>query len=128
MPNKCTSCGKLHPDDAKYLVDGCDVCGGKFFFFVKEEDIERAEKELQDLSTKEVKEIEEDVRYIIPQDVSPEETVVLDVEAIRVIKPGKYKIDVVNLFKQRPIIIRIGPGRYELDLTNLMPKLKKKKR
>ena len=122
MPNKCTKCGKIHPDDAPYLIDGCDECGCKFFFYVREGDLERAEREMGNLSNGELREIERDIRYIIP-DVESEETVILDLEAIRVIKPGKYRIDVTNLFTQKPIVIRVGPGKYEIDLTSLLPKL-----
>jgi predicted nucleic acid-binding Zn-ribbon protein len=126
MPNKCTKCGKIHPDDATYLFQGCDVCGSKFFFYIRQEALHKAEKELKELKPKEVEEIEHDIREIIPRDVDKDETVVLDLEAIRVIKPGKYRIDVSNLFTQRPIVIRVGPGRYELDLTTLMTKFRKR--
>jgi len=120
MPNKCTVCGKIHPDNAPYLVNGCDRCGSKFFFFVKESDIKKAEEDLSKLSRREIEEIERDIREILPE--CGEETVILDIEAIRVIKPGKYKIDVTTLFSQKPIVIRIGPGKYELDLSVLLPK------
>ena len=126
MPNKCTRCGKIFPDDAKELLTGCDVCGSKFFFYVRQEALERAEKELKTLSKKEVDEIERDIRQIIPKP-SEDETVVLDLEAIRVIRPGKYRIDVTNLFNQKPLVIRVGPGRYELDLSTLLTKVRIKK-
>ncbi len=126
MPNKCTRCGKMFPDDSKEIINGCDVCGSKFFFYIRQEALEKAEKELKSLKKEEVEEIERDIRQIIPRPVNEDETVVLDLEAIRVIKPGKYRIDVVNLFNQRPIVIRVGPGRYEIDLSTLMTKLKRK--
>jgi predicted nucleic acid-binding Zn-ribbon protein len=126
IPNKCTRCGKIHADDSPYLVTGCDVCGSKFFFYIRQDSLEKAEKEIKELKPKEIDEIEHDIRDIIPRDVDKDETVVLDLEAIRVIKPGKYRIDVSNLFTQRPIVIRVGPGRYELDLTTLMTKFRKR--
>ncbi len=124
MPSKCTKCGKIHSDNSSYLLNGCDKCGSKFFFFIREEAAAKLEESLADLSKKEIAEIERDVRDIIPKNVRPDETVVLDLEAIRVIKPGKYRIDVSNLFKQNPIVIRIGPGKYELDFSYLTQKLK----
>jgi predicted nucleic acid-binding Zn-ribbon protein len=126
MPNKCTRCGKIHADDSMALINGCDQCGSKFFFYVRQEALEKAEKELKELKPREIDEIEKDIRDIIPKDVDKDETVVLDVEAIRVIKPGKYRIDVSNLFNQRPVVIRVGAGRYELDLTTIMSKSKNK--
>ena len=129
MPNKCTHCGKIHQDDAPYLLNGCDKCGSKFFFFVKEEWLSKADKDLKKLSGKELEEIEHDVRDIISEGgltkVS-DETVVLDLEAINVIKPGKYEIDVVNLFNQKPLIIKVGAGKYEIDLSVLAEKWKYK--
>ena len=126
MPNKCTVCGKIHPDDAKYLMEGCDKCGSKFFFYVRKDRLKQAEEDIKQLSRREIREIEDDIRYIVPEDVKKDETVILDVEAIRVIKPGKYQIDVTNLFTQRPIVIRVGPGKYEIDLSTMMTKLKKR--
>lgn len=122
MPSKCTKCGKMHADDSNYLLNGCDECGSKFFFFIREEVAQKLD-ELPDLSKKELEEIERDVRDIIPESAK-RETVALDLEAIRIIKPGKYKIDVSNLFKQNPIVIRVGAGKYELDFTYLSKRLK----
>lgn len=127
MPNKCTRCGKIHPDDAKYLLEGCDECGSKFFFYVRQEVLRSVEREIERLSPKEVEEIERDIREIIePERIEKDETVVLDLEAIRVLRPGKYVIDVANLFTQKPIVIRASPGKYELDLSVLLSRLKRK--
>ncbi|MEM5798248.1 MAG: Zn-ribbon containing protein [Candidatus Aenigmatarchaeota archaeon] len=128
MPNRCARCGKLHPDSADYILNGCDECGSKFFFFVKEKDIERIESELRWLSKSEVSEIERDIREIISEEteIKPDDTVVLDVEAIWAIKPGKYRIDIVNLFSQRPLVVKVGPGKYLIDLRTLLPRLLKK--
>jgi predicted nucleic acid-binding Zn-ribbon protein len=128
MPNKCTRCGKIHADDSPYLVSGCDVCGSKFFFYIRQEVLNKADKELKKLTPKEIDEIERDIREIIPEDVDEDETVVLDLEAIRVVKPGKYEIDVTNLFNQKPIVIRMGPGKYELDLSVLLSRMAGKER
>jgi predicted nucleic acid-binding Zn-ribbon protein len=126
IPNKCTRCGKIFADDSPSLVNGCDVCGSKFFFYIRRDALEKADREIKELKPREIDEIEKDIRDIIPRDVEKDETVVLDLEAIRVIRPGKYRIDVTNLFTQRPIVIRVGPGRYELDLTTLMTKFRER--
>ena len=122
MPNKCTRCGKIHPDNANYLVKGCDVCGSRFFFYIRPEAVAKYEKEVEKLTKEEVNEIEQDIREILPDKIEKDETVILDLEAIRIIKPGKYRIDVTTLFTQKPIVIRIGPGKYELDLSTLTDK------
>jgi len=129
MPSRCTKCGKMHPDDASYILEkGCDNCGSRFFFFVKEDSLRQAEEDISKLSRKDVEEIESDIRFIVSErdmEIEKDETVVLDFEAIHVIKPGKYRIDLTNLFTQRPIVIRIGSGKYEIDLTTIMHKIGK---
>jgi predicted nucleic acid-binding Zn-ribbon protein len=118
MPSKCTYCGKVHVDGAPYLMKGCDECGCKFFFFVKEDALPRVEEEMGKFSRNEISQMENDVRGLLP-DVAANETVVLDIEAIRVAKPGKYEIDVTQLFSQSPIVIKVGPGKYEIDLSTI---------
>jgi len=125
MPNKCTKCGKIHPDEASYLMDGCDVCGNKFFFYIREDMLEELETEIEKLSRREITEIEKDVRDILPG-LDKSDSVALDLEAIRVMKPGKYLIDITTLFNQKPIVIKVGPGKYKLDLSVLLSGLKKK--
>jgi len=125
MPHKCVRCGKVHPDDAEYLLEGCDVCGCRFFLYVSYENLHKSEDLMKDLSSKEIEEIEKDIRAIIAQEYGErarEDVVILDIESIRVVKPGKYLIDVVNLFSQRPIVIRVAPGKYRIDLSSILPK------
>ncbi|MBI4182195.1 MAG: hypothetical protein HY520_04485 [Candidatus Aenigmarchaeota archaeon] len=122
MPNKCTNCGKIHGDDAPYLLSGCDACGSKFFFYVRQEALAALEKEVEQITKAEIQEIEQDVREIAG---SEEETVILDIEAIRVVSPGKYKIDVTNLFSQKPLVIRTAEGKYNLDLSTILKGIKK---
>ncbi len=130
MPHKCTCCGKIHPDDTDYLIHGCDVCGCKFFFYVNEENIKKMEEEMEKIDKHEIKKIEEDVREIL-EDVKGDSTskeddvIVLDIESIRVKKSGKYLIDIINLFNQRPIVIRLSPGKYKIDLKSISKKFKK---
>ena len=40
----------------------------------------------------------------------------LDIESIRVLKPGKYELDIVHLFKKDPLIIKLEEGKYMIDL------------
>ena len=118
MPNKCVGCGKIHPDDADYLLKGCDVCGSKFFLYVPYESIDNEEVEL---SKEELKEIEKDIRSIIEDrdKNKKDDVIIMDFESIRVLKPGVYQIDLINLLNQKPIIIKIGEGKYEIDLRKL---------
>ena len=49
------------------------------------------------------------------EDLKP---VILDLESVRVIKPGKFEIDIVSLFnKRRPLIYKLEEGKYIIDLS-----------
>jgi len=55
----------------------------------------------------------------IPQ--KAEIPVILDLESIRVLKPGKFEIDVVNLFsRKRPLIYKLEEGKYIIDLASTL--------
>ena len=65
--------------------------------------------------------IEKDVREIIGIAEQEDIPVILDLESIRVIKPGKFEIDVVNLFnKKRPLIYKLEEGKYIIDLASTL--------
>ncbi len=46
----------------------------------------------------------------------------LDIESIRVLKPGKYEIDLVSLFKKEPVIFKIEDGKYMIDIQESFKK------
>ena len=115
MPHQCVRCNKLYDDGAQEILSGCS-CGGRLFFFIKKSALEKSKEVVVNLSTKEKKQIEEDVFDIIGVEAKTEQPVVLDLEAIRILKPGKYELDLVNLFKKRPLIYKLGDGKYMIDL------------
>ncbi len=123
MPHQCVHCGKLYQDAAPELLKGCS-CGSNFFFYIKKEKYEQIKNEEEpplDLSKDEKKQIEKDVRDMIG--VEDEKPVVLDLESIKVLKPGKFKIDIVNLFSQkRPLIYKLEEGKYIIDLATTLKK------
>lgn len=70
-----------------------------------------------ELKTEDKKRIENDVREMIG--IEEEQPVILDLESVRVLKPGKFQIDIVNLFnKHRPIIYKLEEGKYIIDLAS----------
>ena len=54
--------------------------------------------------------------------------VILDFESIRILKPGKYEIDLVKLFDGRPLIYKIGDGKYVIDIQSTFEGLNKNKK
>jgi predicted nucleic acid-binding Zn-ribbon protein len=122
MAHQCVHCGKIFPVGSKEILEGCSNCGSHFFFYVREEQLEKLKKEPLEIPEKEKENIEAEIREIagITQEDAP---VILDLESVRITGEGKFELDLVNIFqKQRPIVYRIGEGKYIIDLT---PTLKK---
>jgi len=117
MPHQCVRCGKMHEDGSSKVLSGCS-CGSRFFFYVKEEDLKQLEKETAKLTPEEKKEIEEDVISIVGEGMDKSMPVVFNFESIRIKKPGKFEIDLVNLFKGEPLIYKIEEGKYIIDLPS----------
>ncbi len=123
MAYKCVHCSKIYEDGSSQVLTGCDGCQSKFFFYIKKEQFEKmkdVEKESIELTSVEKKQVEKDVRDIAG--ISDDETpVFLDFESIKIIKPGKYAVDLSNLFAlNKPRIYKIEEGRYVVDLSSLM--------
>lgn len=116
MPHQCVRCNRLYPDGSQELLKGCE-CGGRFFFYVKQEAIKEAQKLVSALSTEEKNQMENDVLEIIG-DVDENKPIVLDLESIKVLKPGKYELDLVDIFKGRPLVYKLEEGKYFIDVVS----------
>lgn len=126
MPHQCTHCGEIYPDAAQELLAGCG-CGSKFFYYIRQEKLDELNRvnnqEIQDTLTELARadkaQIEKDIREITGMAEEPDKPVILDIESIRVLSPGKFEIDIINLFsKKRPIIYKLEEGKYIIDLTS----------
>ena len=114
MPHQCVRCNTFYDELSQELLKGCS-CGGKLFFYIKKESLNKAKQMVVNLSDKEKSQIEQDVLDIVGQP-SSDEPVILDLESIRVVKPGKYEIDLVHLFKGDPVIYKLDEGKYIIDI------------
>jgi uncharacterized protein len=123
MPHQCVRCNTFYADDAKEILEGCTSCTGKLFFYVKQAKVEQARKTVEALTEEQKVELEEDVSDILGHDVDEDVPVVLDLESIRMTKPGKYELDLRQLFdKGKPVIYKMGEGKYEVDLIDTFNK------
>lgn len=125
MAHRCVHCGEIYPAGSRELLEGCSSCGGHFFFYIRDEQIEKIKQEKEnpiEMPSQEKKRIEKEIRDMAG--ITDEETpVILDIESVRVSSPGKFEIDIVNLFKKnRPLIYKIGEGKYIIDLTSTLNK------
>ena len=118
MPHQCVHCSSIYPDAAEELLKGC-TCGSKFFFYIRRENLNKADEKLPvELNERDKISMEKDVREIMHME-DEEQPVILDLESIRVISPGKFQIDIVNLFSgKRPVIYRLEEGKYIVDLAS----------
>ncbi len=122
MPHQCVRCARIIPLGSKEILEGCHTCGGRFFFYVKEEYIQKIKDNPIEIPENEKENIERDVREIagITDEQAP---VILDLESVRAIGSGKFEIDVVNLFRKgRPLIYKLEEGKYIIDLSTTLGK------
>lgn len=120
MPHQCTKCSQIIPMGSKELLEGCSNCGSRFFFYIRDEQLENLKNKVIEIPEEERLNIEKDIREMagITDDKEP---VILDIESIRAVGPGKYEIDVVNLFnKERPLIYKVEEGKYVIDLASTL--------
>lgn len=127
MPHQCVRCNTFYDDGAQELLKGCG-CGGRLFFFIKKEKLEDMKKisEEANLSTKDKEQIEQDIFDLVGSEIDKDQPVILDLEAIRVLRPGKYELDLVHLFKGEPLIFKIEDGKYMIDLVQSFDRFRKK--
>jgi hypothetical protein len=123
MPHRCIRCGKIYEDGTGNLLTGCE-CGNRFFFFFKSADV-KIKEEFEKLNSEERLELEQEIEELIPGVVDA--PVILDIESIRIDKAGKFEIDLVSLFKRKPVIYKAGEGKYFIDLNSTFQMMKKKK-
>ncbi len=123
MPHQCVRCNTFYDDGATEIIKGCK-CGGKLFFYIKKEKLEQAQKAAKEtkLTSVEKEQIEKDVFELVGSEIDKDEPVVLDLEAIRILKPGKYELDLVHLFKGEPLIFKLEEGKYMIDLVESFKK------
>lgn len=124
MPHQCVHCSKIIDPSSKEILEGCSDCGGKFFFYIRDEQAakikESREIPIPEFDQVDKKKVEEDVRSIlnIEDETKP---VILDLESVRVLKPGKFEIDLVSLMNRKPIVFKLEEGKYIIDLESSLP-------
>ncbi|MFH1054090.1 MAG: Zn-ribbon containing protein [Candidatus Woesearchaeota archaeon] len=128
MPHQCVRCNIFYDDGAAEILKGCN-CGGRLFFYIKKAKLEEAKRLTAEvrLTDSDKKQIEKDVFDLVGSEVDRDSPVVLDLEAIRVSKPGKYELDLVHLFKGEPLVFKLEEGKYMIDLIQSFKRLADKK-
>lgn len=112
----------MYPDAAEELLKGCS-CNSHFFYYIRKEYADKLKKQVQEkieqLDKVDKQQVEKDVREIMGIEEEEEIPVILDLESVKVLQPGKYELDIVNLFsRKRPLIYKLEEGKYIIDLAS----------
>lgn len=116
----------MYDDGSEVILKGCASCGSRLFFYIKQNRLEELKNFQSNLSDVDKKQIEEDILDLIGQEGVKDTSIVLDIEAIRVPKPGSYEIDIVRLFKGDPIIYKLEEGKYFIDVAESLKRAREK--
>ena len=122
MPYQCVRCSKIIETGSSEIIKGCGQCKSHFFFYVKDEQLEKAREQIIEIPEKEKDKVERDIREIagITDEEAP---VILDIESVRVTGDGKFELDIVKLFnKGQPLVYKLEEGKYIIDLASTLKK------
>lgn len=122
MPHQCVKCSRMIESGSGEIIQGCKECGGRFFFYIREGQLEELKNKVIEIPEEEKKRIEKDIREIagITDEEAP---VILDIESIRVMGEGKFELDLTKLFqKDKPLVYKLEEGRYIIDLASTLKK------
>lgn len=122
--HQCVRCSKLYEDANNEILKGCSDCGGKFFFFVKKEALKQVQEATAQLTKEDKARIEKDVLDIIG--IKEDRPVILDLASVNILKPGKFELDLVRLFKGEPLVYRLEEGKYVIDIAETFKNIKKR--
>ncbi len=120
MPHQCVRCSRIVPPGSRELLEGCKDCGGRFFFYIREDQIDKIKEKIIEIPVEEKKKIETDIRDMagITDEDAP---VILDIESVRAIGEGKFELDLVKLFKRgQPLVYKLEEGKYIIDMASTM--------
>lgn len=116
MPHQCLKCDKIFDNTSDVIIKGCTNCGNKLFLYVKSLP---KENESIEISTNQKNLILKEIETAI-ETKDPEAPVILKLENIKVLAPGKYEIDINQLMKkEKPVVYKVQDGTYVIDLKFL---------
>jgi len=146
MPHKCRNCSNVIPNESESLLEGCPDCGNQSWEYVEN----RSVKSGGDVSVDEDKSQKDARTNFVDSDNLPSPSIIEGVqntrssknnqqvktinnisqiqeqlnkqyEGIKVVRNGKYKINLTELYRGNDYIIEIGEdGTYEVKKATKM--------
>ena len=118
--HQCVRCSRLIPPGNRELLDGCSECGGHFFFYIREDQMEKVKEQMIEIPVEEKTKVEKDIREMAGI-VDADAPVILDIESVRVMGEGKFELDIVKLFRRDiPLVYKLEEGKYIIDLASTL--------
>jgi len=116
MPHQCLNCEEIYENTSDVIIKGCPNCGRKLFLFIKKLPSQNESIEL----TKEEKDnVLAEIENLVPSG-ELDQPIILKLENVRILSPGKYEIDINQLLKRnKPLVYRIQDGTYVIDFDFL---------
>ena len=62
MPHQCVRCSRIIPMGSKELLEGCMDCKAHFFFYIKEEQLEKLKENPIEIPKEDKEQVEKDIR------------------------------------------------------------------
>jgi predicted nucleic acid-binding Zn-ribbon protein len=122
MPHQCVHCSKIIDAGSREILEGCSDCSGKFFFYIRDEQAqkikEQKEKPIPEFDSVDKEEVEKEVRSILKIE-DEDKPVILDIESVRTLGPGKFELDIVSLMNRKPVVFKIQEGKYIIDIEGM---------
>ena len=120
MPHQCVRCSRIIPAGRKEILEGCKECGSRFFFYIRDDQIEEIKNRIIEIPESQKSQVEEDIRDMVGI-VDDQAPVILDIESIRVTGEGKFELDIAKIFrKDLPLIYKLEEGKYIIDLASTL--------
>ena len=122
MPHQCVHCSKIIDAGSREILEGCKECGGKFFFYIRDEQAQKIKEQkkipIPEFNNVDKVEVEKEVRSILKIE-DEDKPVILDLESVKVTGPGKFELDIVSLMNRKPIVFKLQEGKYIIDIEGM---------
>lgn len=116
MPHQCLKCETIYDNTSDVIIKGCPNCGSKLFLYIKK--VPKVQKEIELSEIQKTTIMKEISNYVDIDEIDA--PIILKLENVRILEPGKYEIDINQLLKkEKPLVYKVQDGTYVIDLNYL---------
>ncbi|MBT7706350.1 hypothetical protein HN747_02785 [archaeon] len=122
MPHQCVHCSKIIDAGSREILEGCSSCSGKFFYYIRDEQAQKIKEQnaeaLPEMDKDAKERVEQEVRSILKIE-DEDKPVILDIESVRSLGPGKFELDIASLMNRKPVVFKLEEGKYIIDIEGM---------